>query len=73
MSFAGIFFIIIIIIIIILKEKLLKSKKIMLSALLFPLLDKKQGIPTGMPCFFQPAAIYPPGPLPAKYFRRIRA
>ena len=69
MSLAGIFFIIIKVI---LKEKLWKSKKIMLSALLFPLLDKKRNIPNGM-LLSQPAAIYPPGPLPAKYFRRIRA
>ena len=50
----------------------MKMENRMLSALLF-LSYIKKGIPSGMPFLFQSAAIYPPGPLPAKYFRRIRA
>ena len=48
-----------------------KAEKAILVALPF-LVNKKETY--HKVCFFyQPAAIYPPGPLPAKYFRRIRA
>lgn len=35
--------------------------------------NKKPHCGYSLQCGFLPAIIYPPGPLPAKYFRRVRA